>query len=285
MFIKLKENFKIYFVGIGQIMLQENAITGLLFTVGVLYNSAVMGCILLFASIIGTELAKLFKYDRDIINKGLFGFNAALIGVSVVVFLKLTLVAIVILIIALVITTLLQHFFIKQNISVFTLPFVLVTYLIILICNYFFSHLVLPVSSVNATTDLEIYFAFKGFGQVIFQNSTISGLIFFLAVFISSPIAALYGIVASVIAALIFYSFSIPVSDINMGLYSFNALLCAITFSGLQFKNSLLSIYAVIFSIIISLFMHKFQLLQLTLPFVISCTLLTFLKNKNKFLL
>lgn len=285
MFIKLKENLRIYFVGIGQIMLQENAFTGLLFTVGVLYNSVIMRCILLFSSIIGTELAKLFKYDRDIIKKGLYGFNAALVGVAIVVFLKLNLVSIVILILALAITTLFQHFFIKHNVSVFTLPFVIVTYLFILICNTYFSHLIKPASFVNATNSIDIFYAFKGFAQVIFQNNTISGIIFFIAVFISSPIAALYGFAASVIAALVFYFLSIPISDINMGIYSFNALLCAITFSGLQFKNSLLSIYAVIFSIIISLIMYKFQLLPLTLPFVVSCSILTIIKNKKIFLL
>lgn len=280
--LKLKETFKVYFVGVGQIMLQENAITGLLFTIGVLFNSIVMGCLLLLASILGTELAKRFKYNNNNINKGLYGFNTALVGVAVVVFLKLSLLTFIILIVALVLTTLLQHFFIKYNLSVFTLPFVVVTYLILIFCSKYFSHLIQTETELSVTNTLDLLFVFKGFGQVIFQNSILSGLIFFLAVFVSSPVAALYGLVASAFAAGIFYLSSVPITEINIGLFSFNAVLCAITFSGKQLKNSLLIILSVLLSIIISLFLYKFQILQLTLPFVVSCSVLTFLIDRKK---
>lgn len=74
--------------GLGQIMLQENSITGLLFLIGIFYGSPIMGFSALLATICGTSIAYLLKYDKTEINKGLYGFSAALVGVAVMLFLK-----------------------------------------------------------------------------------------------------------------------------------------------------------------------------------------------------
>lgn len=73
--------------GIGQIMLQENSLTGLLFLIGIFYGSIIMGLALL-AAICGTVTAYLLKYDKTEITQGLYGFSAALVGVAAMLFLK-----------------------------------------------------------------------------------------------------------------------------------------------------------------------------------------------------
>lgn len=71
-----------------------------------------------------------------------------------------------------------------------------------------------------------------GFGEVIFQGGPMSGIIFFIAVFIGSPAAALYGLAASIFSAEISNLFGEPVEQIHMGLFGFNAVLTAIVFAG-----------------------------------------------------
>ncbi|WP_175622733.1 urea transporter [Chryseobacterium schmidteae] len=266
--------------GLGQIMLQENSVTGFLFLVGIFYGSLTMGVAALLATISGTVTAFLLKYDKAEINKGLYGFSAALVGVAIMLFLKPVFISWIILVIGSALATVIQHFFMKRKIPVFTLPFVLITWLILFFTNNYCTDL---LSEASITTFSSInYFTvgFNGYGQVIFQDNLISGVLFFIAVFISSPISALYGFIGAVLSAIIAFSISAPIADISIGLFSFNAVLCTIVFAGNQIKDSIWVIISILLSLVISLLMFKFNFTQLTFPFVLaSCTTL-FVKNK-----
>jgi len=266
--------------GFGQIMLQENSITGLLFLIGIFYGSLAMGFAALLATVCGTATAYLLKYDRTEIKKGLYGFSAALVGVAVLLFLKPLFWAWIIVGVGSVLAAMLQHFFIKRKIPAFTFPFVLVTWLILFICNNFYSDLLaIPVPTIAHLSD-SLSDGFKSFGQVIFQNKLVSGLLFFVAVFISSPIAALYGLAGAIVSDIIAFEFSAPIDNINLGLYGFNAVLCAIVFAGNQVKDGIWAFLSVVLSLGISLLMIKFGLTQLTFPFVFATWITLFLKNR-----
>ncbi len=90
---------KIIFRGIGQIMFQNNSITGLLFLIGIFYNSWVMGIGAIVGVLIGTITAILFRYNKENILNGLYGFNGALVGLALTFFFKLnwSLIALIIL--------------------------------------------------------------------------------------------------------------------------------------------------------------------------------------------
>jgi urea transporter len=269
--------------GLGQIMLQENSITGLLFLIGIFYGSLAMGFAALLATICGTAIAYLLKYDKTEINQGLYGFSAALVGVAVMLFLKPVLWAWVIVVIGAVLAAMLQHFFIKRKFPAFTFPFVLVTWLILLVCNSFFTDLLAtPALAVEHISD-SLSDGFKSFGQVIFQSSLLSGLLFFLAVFISSPISALYGLAAAIISAIMAYYFSIPINEINLGLYGFNAVLCAIIFAGTKVKDGVWVLISLVLSLTISLLMLKIGITKLTFPFVLATWITLFLKSRLSF--
>ena len=266
--------------GLGQIMLQENNITGLLFLVGIFYGSTAMGFAALLATVCGTATAHLLKYDKTEINKGIYGFSAALVGVAVMMFLKPTVWAWAIVVIGSMLAAMLQHFFIKHNIPAFTFPFVLVTWLILFICNNFCGDLLsTPTTAVVHPIDA-LSDGFKSFGQVIFQNKLVSGVLFFVAVFISSPIAALYGLAGAIVSDIIAFGFSAPIDDINLGFYGFNAVLCAIVFAGNQVKDGIWVSISIVLSLGISLLMMKFNLPQLTFPFVSATWITLFLKNR-----
>jgi urea transporter len=67
---------KAFFRGFGQIMLQGNAWTGILFIGAILYDSTLMGFAGILANLVGFITAKLMKYDEEHIDNGLFGFTA-----------------------------------------------------------------------------------------------------------------------------------------------------------------------------------------------------------------
>lgn len=266
--------------GLGQIMLQENRITGLLFLIGIFYGSYTMGLAALLATICGTATAYLFKYDKTEIEQGLYGFSAALVGVAVMLFLKPVLWAWLFVFLGSVAAAMLQHFAIKRNFPAYTFPFVLVTWLILLVCYYFWNDLFAVSTPAVAQISDSLTEGFKSFGQVIFQDKFLSGLLFFIAVFISSPIAALYGLAAAIVSAILAFHLSVPMTDINLGLYGFNAVLCAIVFAGPKVKDGFWVLISILFALAISLLMLKTGIPKLTFPFVLATWITLLLKNK-----
>jgi len=270
--------------GHSQIMLQENTVTGLLFLVGIFYGSFTMGCATLLATICGTTIAFLLKYNQTEINKGLYGFSAALVGCATVLFLKPIFLSWLFIIVGSALATILQHFFIKRKIPAFTLPFVLLTWLILFINHRYNQDLLSEsISPINQTNNYLTY-CFKSYGQVIFQDNLVSGLLFFIAVFVSSPISALYGLSGAILSSVIAFHFSAPINNISLGLYGYNAVLCAVVFSGNQVKDGVWVLISVLLSLAVSLLLVKFNITQLTFPFVLASGFTLFIKNNFIFL-
>ena len=76
--------------GIGQVMFQNNALSGLLMLIGIFLNSWQMGLLAVSGNIISTLTARISGYDCDDIKNGLYGFNGTLVGIAVGVFMLLT---------------------------------------------------------------------------------------------------------------------------------------------------------------------------------------------------
>ena len=73
---------------VGQMMLQNNPITGLLFLVGIFLNSYEYGLTALLGLLVATLAAYLVGADRTLIGNGLFGFNGVLTGITLSGFLQ-----------------------------------------------------------------------------------------------------------------------------------------------------------------------------------------------------
>ncbi|WP_349314422.1 urea transporter [Chitinophaga sp. MM2321] len=257
-----------YLRGVGQIMLQNNALTGLLFLLGIFYNSVVMGIAALLAVITGTLTAKIAGYNQEEINDGLYGFSAALVGVALTFYFKPLPVIWVAVVVGSVLAAMIQHFFIVKKMPGFTFPFIVVTWL----CLYLF-HQVIVVSGPDAVAaGTPVNDAFNlvahGFGEVIFQGSVVTGILFFIAVFINSPVAALYGVAGAVLSAFIALQLGAAPENISIGLFSFNAVLCAITFQGNKSLDGIFVFLAVVLSVLINVAMVKLNYTVLTFPFV-----------------
>ena len=276
--------------GIGQIMLQENIYTGLFFTIGIFFGSVSMGIAVLLATLVGTLTAKVLKYDQKEISMGLYGFSPALVGVALSFLFKSEIIVWVLIIVGAAAAAIIQHFFIKKNIPVFTFPFILVTWILVTVLHHFSS--IPPSESFISVPDLSNIDNFtsetNGFGEVIFQGSIWAGLLFFIGVYISSPVAALYGLMGSALSAAISFHVHEPINQISMGLFSFNAVLCAITFAGDKKRDGILVFLSVVICVIINIALvnSNFTILQtaggpFTLPFVLAACLVLPLKIRK----
>ncbi|MHC5540896.1 urea transporter, partial [Singulisphaera rosea] len=74
--------------GVGQIMFQGHAGTGACFLAGIALASPWMLLGAILGAIIGPLTARLGAFGRDEIGQGLYGFNATLVGLATLVFLR-----------------------------------------------------------------------------------------------------------------------------------------------------------------------------------------------------
>ena len=79
----MRDYIKTILRGVGQVMLQNNALTGLLFLAGIFYNSWLMGLGAIAGNFISTISAKFLKYSEEDIKNGLYGFNGTLVGIAI----------------------------------------------------------------------------------------------------------------------------------------------------------------------------------------------------------
>ena len=72
--------------GIGQVMFQNNALSGLLMLIGIFLGSWQMGILAVCGNIVSTLTAYFSGYERNDIREGLYGFNGTLVGIAYGVF-------------------------------------------------------------------------------------------------------------------------------------------------------------------------------------------------------
>ncbi|WP_316821079.1 urea transporter [Pedobacter gandavensis] len=268
--------------GIGQIMLQENALTGILFLVGIFCGSLQMGIGAILATLTGTLTAKVFKYREEEVESGLYGFSAALVGVALPFYFQSVGIIWIAIVIGAILASMLQHFFIVKKIPVFTFPFVFITWILLYVFHNLYPIAPSDILMMDTQLNQDFAHAFRGFGQVIFQGGTIAGLLFFIAVFISSPISALYAMTAAVFAAMISSALSLnPEESIAMGLGSYNAVLCAIVFAGTKVMDGFWVLVSVVLALLVAWIMARYDFTLLTFPFVAGTCFTLVLKNTH----
>ena len=273
-----------YLKGIGQIMLQDNALTGILFLIGIFINSPMMAAGMVLGTVVSTLSAKLLKYDNGDIDNGLYGFNGALVGISLLVFFAPAPLVWLAIVLLSFISTFLMNQFITRKLPAFTFPFVLLVW----IALYFF-HDIMPAEapteeSQTGLIEDEVKFNLSGFGfgfgEVIFQGSLASGLIFLIAVYLSRPIAALYGLAGAFIATLFAVLIIKNFDAVQQGWFTFNAVLVAITFSGDKKTDGIFVVTGVLLAVLIESFMMSKGLIFLTFPFIAASWITLIIKNK-----
>ncbi|MGB5025052.1 MAG: urea transporter [Saprospiraceae bacterium] len=296
--------------GISQIMLQENKITGLLFFLGIFYSSWLMAIGLIIGTILGSVVGYLLTdKNNKALSQGLYGFNAALIGIIITYLYGLSPYSILCIIVASVFATLFMHFAVIKNIPVFTFPFVVLSWVVVSFVN---TTNLMPV--VERPTSDEIFlqqptvklfkekllqmgirldgdniqddliYSTHGFGQVMFQGSFIAGLLFLVGVYVNKPIAALYGIFASILAITLSRLLNSPESSIAAGMFSFSAVLCAVAIAGTRRRDGFLVVISTLLTVVIGILLLKIGIAPYTFPFVATMWILLLSQKGVRFI-
>jgi urea transporter len=290
--------------GIGQVMFQNNPLTGLLFLAGIFVNSAKFGGSALLGLTAGTLAAYVLGADRAVIRAGLFGFNGVLVGIALAFFLRFDLLLVVYIVVGAVVSTVVMMALVNLlsgwDLPALTAPFVLVTWLL-LAAVYQFAHvrpgeLIVPVPldpQATVQTDLRdlptggpgagltaanlAQALFRGVGEVMFQDNLWTGLIFVIAILVNSRISAAFAVLGSAVGLVIALAVGADGVSVYHGLYGFNAVLTAIALGGLFFVLTRGSaVYALVAAVFSTLAFASFAVLlspvglpALTAPFVL----------------
>ena len=214
--------------GVGQVMFQNNPITGLLFLVGIFINSYKYGLTALLGLVVATFAAYLLGADRTLIRNGLFGFNGVLTGIALSVFLQWDWHVAVYIILGAIVSTIammgLAKVLISWDIAPLTAPFVLTAWLL-LFAIYPFGQLhptkligPMPVHPGAAIqTDLQeaggggavgltaanlANALFRGVGEVFLQDNLWTGVVFAIAILVNSRLCLGFALLGSALGSL-----------------------------------------------------------------------------------
>jgi urea transporter len=287
--------------GISQVILIENAITGLLILIAITIESYYLGLIALLSAIIGTLVGRWGGADENSINQGLLGYNSVLTGMALVLFLNgpyMWIIAIVGSAVAAIFTATMNHFMQKTEIPILTFPFIILTWFIPS-ASYKLKGIKLSPTlepqnltywKLNIAGDINLFEGiFNGIGQVFFLDNPISGIILFIAVFLGGKKLGFYAAIGNIVAIIIAYFLGGEHSLIVLGLYGYNAVLTILAVSAVfvnehNYFTLLSGIIAACLTVPItaglSTFLLPYGLPALTLPFVL-CTWMFLGARKN----
>jgi urea transporter len=267
--------------GVGQVMLQNNALTGLLFLIGIFFNSWLLGLGAILGNMVSTVFAGLLKYPKDDIENGLYGFNGTLVGIAVWFFFEVSITTTLAIIIFSALSTLIMHLM-KKRLPALTAPFVISTW-IAMIGIKIFNLVPFLTSALLPTNSLDLFSATSmGFGQVMFQGNIVTGLIFLLAILVNSRSAAIYAIYGSLLGGLLALLFSFPLAMVNIGLFGYNAVLCGIALGAKKWNAFFFATLAIVLSVFLNYSLNKVSVITLTAPFVIATWATLLIKNRIK---
>lgn len=271
--------------GIGQVMFQNNALSGMLMLAGILISSWQMALLAVAGNAISTLTAKLSGYSRDDIANGLYGFNGTLTGIAVGVFMPLTPVTLLIMAAASCLSTWITRLFSRQTLLPgMTAPFILAVWLMLGVCHMVSPSILLASGTPAAEASTDIFKAFSlNIGQVMFQGSTVwTGLLFLAGILVNSRVNSLYTIIGALLSLPLALVAGAEPSQINAGLAGYNAVLCAIALGGTTWKSGMWACLAIALSVVIQLAGMSAGITTLTAPFVVSVWIVILLRKLGK---
>lgn len=268
------EAVRIVLRGIGQVIFQNNALSGAVMLAGVFCSSCAAGFMALGGAMVGTMTASLLRFDRIAIRNGLYGFNATLVGIALVCFLPSWSIALLCLVPAAAFSTLLTNWFSRQTpLPTLTAPFVVTTWVILCVKSFFLDLPCPPVE--RASESVHILQALSmSFGQIMLQGqSLLTGALFLLAIGVNSWRIALQSFGAAFASLLVLLIPSVSPALVNSGMHGYNAILAFLAVASVVKVRRgayLLAALALLLSLAFQYVGLRMGLSTLTAPFVLS---------------
>ena len=259
--------------GIGQVMFQNNALSGLLMLIGIFLNSWQMGILAVSGNIISTLTAYFSGYGCDDIKNGLYGFNGTLVGTAAGVFMELSLGSLLLMAVASCMSTWIVRLFrFQRSLPGFTAPFILSVWMLLGFCTWIVPDILLVSDTVTNTTQGINYFqTFSfGIGQVMFQGNIWTGLFFLVGILINSRTATFYTVLGALLPIPLAILLGIDAETLNMGLMGYNGVLCAIALGDKSWEGLVWISCSILLSVILQIIGMNLGITTLTAPFVVS---------------
>jgi len=235
--------------GVGQVMFQDNPLSGALFLAAIAWGSFAAGVPqVLFGGILAVVAATLtaqwLRVDRTSLHAGLHGFNGVLVGLALATFIAPgpLLWAYVVLGAAVSVVAMEATAGVCKSWSMpaLTFPFVLVTWLLLL-ATYGFAGLsgtalpsagvVAPFQSMAATrldASLFVQATLLSISQVFLKGSAIAALLFLAGLAVNSVAAAIAAIAGAILAVITAHALGAESDLITGGLLGFSPVLTAV---------------------------------------------------------
>ncbi|WP_234681757.1 urea transporter [Bradyrhizobium monzae] len=282
---------------IGQVMFQNNPLSGILFLAAIAWGSyaagvpqvAIAGVL---AVVVANLTAQWLHVDTESLHSGLYGFNGILVGLALATFLSpgaLLWVYVVLGAAISVVVMLATTNVVKPWGGALTFPFVLTTWLFLL-ATYGFSGLTgTALPSGNVVTAFQPYQAsplqlvdlVKGvllsISQVFLKANGIAALLLLAGLAVSSPAAAAFAVGGSILAVLTAHLFGAESELISGGLLGFSPILTAVALGTVFYQPSwrvvvytaLATLFTVITQSALNVALTPFAIPALTSPFVL----------------
>jgi urea transporter len=283
--------------GVGQVMFQNNPLTGALFLAAIGWGSYAAGAPRvaiagLLAVVVATLTAQWLRVDKESLHAGLYGFNGVLIGLALATFLApgaLMWVYVVLGATVSVVVMLGTVNVVKAWGGALTFPFVLTTWLLLL-ATYGFSGLAgaaLPSGNVVAAfqpyegSPLNMVDLARGallsISQVFLKASGVVALIFLVGLAVNSLAAAAFALAGAILAVLTAHLFGAESDLITGGLLGFSPVLTAIALGTVFYQpNWRVAVYTAVATVLtvivqaaLNVALTPFAIPALTAPFVL----------------
>jgi len=260
--------------GIGQVVFQNNPLSGLIILLGILFNSWIYALICLVGVIASTLTALLLKADKALVRDGLYGFNGCLVALALIAFTSADFQSgavpspamAVYLVCGAAFSTLafaaIGAVMAPYKVAPLTMPFVLVGWLLLFAILKFdaidagpMAKLVSPEQfSYAAPYLLPTWYMGIGtaIGQIFFQDNWITGYIILCAIALNSRISAMMGLLGAATGALVAALFGGPEGAIRDGLFGYNAALTAMALGGFFLVLNWSSFFYALFGAVIA---------------------------------
>jgi urea transporter len=235
--------------GIGQVLFQDNALSGLLFFLAIGWGSYALGVPQiaaggLLAIVVATLTAIWLRVDEAGLASGLYGYNAYLLGIALPTFLAVSPLLWVFVVLGAVMCVIATRAVAEAlkpvGLPVLTAPFVLVTLLLLLAASAF--------SGVDATVPPQVGFIepippeaadplrpveflqglAHSLSQVFVKGYVPSAVLILLGLAVGSPRAAVFALAGALLALVVAHLMGVESQLVTAGLVGFNPLLTAV---------------------------------------------------------
>jgi len=235
--------------GIGQVLFQDNPLSGLLFLIAVGWGSYAAGLPQvaiggLLGVVVATVTAWWLRVDNAALRAGLYGYNAYLVGIALPTFLASTplLWTYLVLgaIVSVVATLAMANVMKTWGVAALTAPFILVTWLLLL-SAYAFSGIhgealpspgqITPIPA-EASNPLAVVDFLHGMlvsvSQIFVKGNGVAALLILVGLAVGSLAAAGFALAAALISVIVAHALGAESQLISAGLVGFNPILTAV---------------------------------------------------------